>query len=76
MAISRSDAFAMTATTNIFSRKLEHSIRRSEANEPLPVGVKTLSRRRTMQTIALLIVSNIFLTIAWYGYLKYKNSSW
>lgn len=29
-----------------------------------------------MQTIALLIVSNIFLTIAWYGYLKYKNSSW
>ena len=27
-----------------------------------------------MKTIALLIISNIFMTIAWYGHLKYKNS--
>jgi len=27
-----------------------------------------------MQTIALLTISNIFMTIAWYGHLKYKNS--
>lgn len=27
-----------------------------------------------MRTILLLIVSNIFMTIAWYGHLKYKNS--
>lgn len=27
-----------------------------------------------MQTIALLTVSNIFMTIAWYGHLKYKDS--
>src|SRR5882672_7514343 len=27
-----------------------------------------------MQTIALLTVSNIFMTIAWYGHLKYKAS--
>jgi uncharacterized protein (DUF486 family) len=27
-----------------------------------------------MQTIILLTVSNIFMTIAWYGHLKYKSS--
>lgn len=27
-----------------------------------------------MATIALLTVSNIFMTIAWYGHLKYKSS--
>ncbi len=27
-----------------------------------------------MQTIALLTISNIFMTFAWYGHLKYKDS--
>ena len=27
-----------------------------------------------MRTILLLTISNIFMTIAWYGHLKYKNS--
>ncbi|SRR5690606_995545 len=27
-----------------------------------------------MTTIVLLTISNIFMTIAWYGHLKYKNS--
>jgi hypothetical protein len=27
-----------------------------------------------MKTIALLVISNIFMTFAWYGHLKYKNS--
>ena len=27
-----------------------------------------------MKTIILLTISNIFMTIAWYGHLKYKNS--
>ncbi|MDD4954634.1 MAG: DMT family protein [Candidatus Omnitrophica bacterium] len=27
-----------------------------------------------MKTIALLVVSNIFMTFAWYGHLRYKNS--
>jgi uncharacterized protein len=27
-----------------------------------------------MQTIILLTISNIFMTFAWYGHLKYKNS--
>lgn len=27
-----------------------------------------------MPTIALLLIANIFMTIAWYGHLKYKNS--
>jgi len=27
-----------------------------------------------MKTVVLLIVSNIFMTFAWYGHLKYKNS--
>jgi hypothetical protein len=28
-----------------------------------------------MQTILLLIASNVFMTIAWYGHLKYKNEA-
>ncbi|HTY45365.1 MAG TPA: DMT family protein [Patescibacteria group bacterium] len=27
-----------------------------------------------MKTVALLLVSNIFMTVAWYGHLKYKSS--
>jgi len=27
-----------------------------------------------MKTIALLVISNIFMSFAWYGHLKYKNS--
>jgi len=27
-----------------------------------------------MKTVTLLIISNIFMTFAWYGHLKYKNS--
>ena len=27
-----------------------------------------------MQTIALLTISNIFMTFAWFGHLKYKDS--
>ena len=27
-----------------------------------------------MTTVVLLTISNIFMTIAWYGHLKYKNS--
>ncbi len=27
-----------------------------------------------MKTIVLLIISNIFMTVAWYGHLKYKNT--
>ncbi|MFA6350462.1 MAG: DMT family protein [Candidatus Omnitrophota bacterium] len=27
-----------------------------------------------MKTVALLTISNIFMTFAWYGHLKYKNS--
>ena len=29
-----------------------------------------------LYTIALLIVSNIFMTIAWYGHLKFKEMNW
>ncbi len=27
-----------------------------------------------MKTVALLLVSNVFMTIAWYGHLKYKST--
>ena len=27
-----------------------------------------------MRTIALLTISNVFMTLAWYGHLKYKDS--
>ena len=33
---------------------------------------QTLSR--TLQTVGLLVVSNTFMTVAWYGHLKHKNS--
>ncbi len=29
---------------------------------------------KKMRTVALLFISNIFMTFAWYGHLKYKNS--
>jgi len=29
-----------------------------------------------LQTLVLLILSNIFMTIAWYGHLKFKDMSW
>lgn len=28
-----------------------------------------------MKTVALLTISNVFMTVAWYGHLKYKDSS-
>lgn len=31
---------------------------------------------RSLQTILLLIASNTFMTIAWYGHLRYKDISW
>ncbi|HEV7395466.1 MAG TPA: DMT family protein [Pyrinomonadaceae bacterium] len=35
-------------------------------------GIQTLSTP-LMKTVVLLFVSNIFMTIAWYGHLKYKH---
>ena len=29
-----------------------------------------------LQTIGLLLLSNVFMTFAWYGHLKFKNSLW
>jgi uncharacterized protein (DUF486 family) len=37
-------------------------------------GVNTLSTP-LVKTVVLLTVSNIFMTVAWYGHLKYKNAS-
>ena len=31
---------------------------------------------RGLYTIALLVISNIFMTLAWYGHLKFKEFSW
>jgi uncharacterized protein len=33
-----------------------------------------LARRGTMTTIILLTISNIFMTFAWYGHLKYRHA--
>ncbi|MDX2188342.1 MAG: DMT family protein [Bacteroidota bacterium] len=32
--------------------------------------------KKTIITLALLLVSNIFMTIAWYGHLKFKQFNW
>jgi uncharacterized protein (DUF486 family) len=29
----------------------------------------------TMKTVILLVISNIFMTLAWYGHLKFKNKT-
>jgi uncharacterized protein (DUF486 family) len=29
-----------------------------------------------LQTISLLLLSNVFMTFAWYGHLKFKHSAW
>ena len=34
----------------------------------------TNNTRRDMRTIVLLTISNIFMTLAWYGHLKYKDT--
>jgi uncharacterized protein (DUF486 family) len=36
-------------------------------------GKSTPERTRSMKTIALLTISNIFMTFAWYGHLKYRE---
>jgi uncharacterized protein (DUF486 family) len=38
------------------------------------ISHQLFSERNSMQTIVLLTISNIFMTIAWYGHLKYKES--
>jgi uncharacterized protein len=35
-----------------------------------------LSRMKALTTIFLLILSNTFMTFAWYGHLKFKEMSW
>src|ERR1700757_2256416 len=37
-------------------------------------GVKARRARRPMRTILLLACSNVFMTFAWYGHLKYRSS--
>jgi uncharacterized protein (DUF486 family) len=44
-----------------------------DKNIDRPKSAETGKRYRPMLTIGLLLVSNIFMTIAWYGHLKYKN---
>jgi uncharacterized protein (DUF486 family) len=34
-----------------------------------------LDKEVEMKTVALLTVSNVFMTVAWYGHLRYKDSS-
>ncbi|HRK59510.1 MAG TPA: DMT family protein, partial [Candidatus Kapabacteria bacterium] len=31
---------------------------------------------QVLQTLILLILSNVFMTIAWYGHLKFKDMEW
>lgn len=31
---------------------------------------------KSIITIALLVLSNVFMTLAWYGHLQWKESSW
>lgn len=37
------------------------------------VRIQSNSQERNLRTILLLTISNIFMTFAWYGHLKYRN---
>ncbi len=37
------------------------------------MGDKAEVRARGMKTVALLVVANVFMTVAWYGHLKFKR---
>jgi len=39
------------------------------------VALTPSDRRRTVRTVVLLTVSNVFMTIAWYGHLKFKSTA-
>jgi uncharacterized protein (DUF486 family) len=41
---------------------------------PAPFLPSLRSANLDMRTVLLLLVSNVFMTIAWYGHLKYKSS--
>jgi uncharacterized protein len=40
------------------------------------IGTSTISSLKALTTIFLLILSNTFMTFAWYGHLKFKEMSW
>jgi uncharacterized protein len=53
---------------------------RLAASQPLHVTLRRISSRKstaemTVRTIFLLTVSNIFMTFAWYGHLKYRSEA-
>lgn len=41
-----------------------------------PCKSKNTYRMKSVYTVSLLIISNIFMTFAWYGHLKFSNMSW
>lgn len=47
---------------------------RSESGGPLSASVNLRGTYNDMQTILLLTISNLFMTIAWYGHLKHRDS--
>ena len=40
-----------------------------------PLGAKSLCYHLGMKTVLLLICSNIFMTFAWYGHLRYRQTT-
>jgi hypothetical protein len=51
----------------------------SEKICPTKIGSKNFSKHEKMKsyiTIGLLVLSNIFMTLAWYGHLKFKELKW
>lgn len=49
-----------------------HPSKRSEIGT---VQVAVLEKKMKVWTVALLVVSNIFMTAAWYGHLKFRSSA-
>jgi uncharacterized protein (DUF486 family) len=48
---------------------------RSTAGQDRPWHTRSARKDETMKTVLLLAVSNVFMTAAWYGHLKFKDTA-
>ena len=61
--------FWYSESTGITAEDIEPSAKRKKGQRPAPEG-----GCRFVQTVVLLIISNVFMTFAWYGHLRFKQS--
>ena len=58
---------------------MNRMIKNDRFNKSFPIFAPELENRNNMKglsTIFLLIISNVFMTFAWYGHLRFKGNKW